>query len=414
MEPALCRAALWRLCVFSVTLAAVAWLLCSGAVPAAAAPAAPKYVADMAAFMAEVDKTYPFLDLKGIRADWSAAKMRLTAAAGICRSDTDFLGLVLEAIRCLRDAHMDLGGLKTKAPERPPLYYPGVSFLPAVGNAVVVMVPPPGNETALPVGTVVTEIDGKNARQVLDDRAKAAWAKGGSFSSPQRAHLLEYRLPLTTPAKGEQHRITYLAGRMKKTVVLAAAAEARGWPHAYNLPANLVGVGRSFSYARLPSGVGYMYIRRADESTGPGMAEALAKVAGAKGWIVDLRGNGGGGYDEAVLKTLQGFPKPVAVLIDAGCISAGETLARDFARNAGARLFGTATAGSSSSKRQWAFPSGIASVTFSVRSRWRADGKPIEFNGIEPDVPVEEVPAEMARGQNSGILRAEEYLLKKP
>jgi C-terminal processing protease CtpA/Prc len=128
---------------------------------------------------------------------------------------------------------------------------------------------------------------------------------------------------------------------------------------------------------------------------------------------VDLRGNSGGGYDEALVKAIQALPRPSAALIDAGCISAGETLARDFARYAGARLFGSTTAGSSSSKQQWAFPSGIATVTFSVRSRWRADSKPIEFNGIDPDEVVEEVPAEMARGQNSAILRAEEYL-KKP
>ncbi len=413
MEPVLCRAALWRraLCV---TLAVAAWFLCPCAVLAAAGPAASKYEADMAAFVAEVDKTYPFFDLKGIRADWSAAKMRLAASAKACRSDADFLGLVLDAIRCLRDAHMALGDSKVKPTERPPLYYPGLSFLPAVDNAVVVMMPPQGNEKMLPVGTVVTEIDGKNARQVLEERTRNAWAQGGPFSSPQRARLFEYRIPLAGAVKGEQHRITYMAGRTKQTVVLASAVEAGGWPHAYNLPSDLTAVGRSFHYARLPNGVGYMYIRRVDESTGPGMAEALAKAAGAKGWIVDLRGNGGGGYDDAVIKAIQAFPQPVAVLIDAGCISAGETLARDFARYARARLFGSTTAGSSSSKQQWTFPSGIASVTFSVRSRWRADGKPIEFNGIEPDVPVEEVPAEMARGQNSGILRAEEYLLKKP
>lgn len=412
MEPALYRVALCR--VLCATLAVAAWLLCSVAAPAAAGPAASKYEADMSAFVAEVDKTYPFLDLKGIRADWSAAKVRLAASAKACRSDADFLGLVLDAIRVLRDAHMDLSESKAKPAERPPQYYPGLSFLPAVDNAVVVMVPPQGNEKTLPAGTVVTEIDGKNARQVLEERTKKAWAQGGPFSSPQRARLFEYRVPLAGPVKGEQHRITYLEGRTKKTVALASAVEARGWPHAYNMPAGLAAVGRSFQYAKLPSGVGYMYIRRVDESTGPGMAEALAKVTGAKGWIVDLRGNGGGGYDDTVIKAIQAFPQPVAVLIDAGCISAGETLARDFARYAKARLFGSTTAGSSSSKQQWAFPSGITSITFSVRSRQGADGKPIEFNGIAPDATVEEVPAEMARGQNSCILRAEEYLLKKP
>lgn len=381
---------------------------------AAAAPAAPSnYATDMAAFIAEVDTAYPYLDLKGIRADWSAARVRLAAGAKACRSDTEFLGFVIDGMRCLRDAHMGLGDLKAKAPDSPPLYYSGVSFLPAVNNGVVVMAAPPAYEKALPVGTVVTEIDGKDARQVLDGRVKEAWARGGSFSSPQRARLFEYRTPLAGPKKDEPHRITYLAGKTKQTVVLTATIEVRGWAHVYNLPANLTRVGQSLYFTKLPGGAGYLYIRRADEGMGPGMAEALAKVPDAKGWIVDLRGNGGGGYDEAVVKAIQAFPRPVAVLIDAGCISAGETLARDFARYAGGRLFGTSTAGSSSSKRQWTFPSGIATVTFSVRSRFRTDNKPIEFNGIEPDVLVEEVPAEMARGGNSAILRAEEFL-KKP
>ncbi len=38
----------------------------------------------------------------------------------------------------------------------------------------------------------------------------------------------------------------------------------------------------------------------------------------------------------------------------------------------------------------------------------------IEFFGISPHEAVEAVPEEVARGLNSGILRAEEYLLKDP
>ena len=99
-------------------------------------------------------------------------------------------------------------------------------------------------------------------------------------------------------------------------------------------------------------------------------------------------------------------------LIDAGCIYAGETLARDLERYADARLLGARTAGSSSSKRQWTFPSGIATVTFSTRTRWRTDGQPIEFNGIEPHTALEAVPKEVAQGLNPEIRRAEEYLAK--
>jgi C-terminal processing protease CtpA/Prc len=156
-----------------------------------------------------------------------------------------------------------------------------------------------------------------------------------------------------------------------------------------------------------------MYIRRVDNDTEPGLKEALAKVPDAKGWVVDLCGNGGGGYENSLVEAVKAMPRPVAVVIDEGCISAGETLARDLAKGAGARLFGSKTAGSSTAKQHWTFPSGIASVTLSVRSRWRLDNKPIEFNGIDPDEPVEAVPEEVARGLNSAICRAEAYLKKR-
>ena len=155
-----------------------------------------------------------------------------------------------------------------------------------------------------------------------------------------------------------------------------------------------------------------MYLRSVGTGTATGMRQACEAHPDAKGWIIDLRGNGGGGYDTNLLAQLQDLPRPVVTLIDAGCISAGETLARDSVQLCGARLMGTHTAGASSSKRQWQFPSSIASVTCSTRSRWRGDGQPIEFNGIAPDDEIEAVPDEVARGLNSQILRAEEHLLK--
>lgn len=381
--------------------------------PLCGAAAPTKYMTDLGAFFKEVDEGYPFFELKGIQKDWAAAKQRLATRVRQCQSDSDFLGLVVEAIRVLRDAHMTIEDAKAEIPQPPAEYYPGISFLPALRNTVVVMYPPRGHEAELKTGTLVVAIDGKPARAVLDERAKRAWAQGGPFSSPQRARLFEYRIALRGP-QGEKHTLAYLDGRKPKTVTLVSTAEAKGWPHVYNPPKDLTAAGRSFSYGRLPSGSGYMYIRSIDDSTAAGMKEALEKVPGARGWVVDLCGNGGGGYDESLIETIKGMPRPVAVVIDAGCISAGETLARDFAQYAGARLFGEKTAGSSSSKRQWTFPSGIASIRISVRSRWGADRKPIEFNGIAPDVEVEAVPPEVAGGLNSAIRRAEEYLRTAP
>ena len=394
---------LWSLLVVGALLAE------AGGARAAASRAT--YATDLAAFFEKVDSTYPFFDLKGIRDDWDGTKKQLGEKVKRCRSDAEFLGIVTEAIRCLRDAHMAVRSEKAKPPAQPPEYYPGLSFMPATKGRVVVMSPPEGREKALPVGTVVAEIDGKDARAVLEERAAKAWEAGGGFSGPQRARLFEYRIPLRGK-RGEKHRITVLIGESRRTAELACTVAARGWPHTYNLPRNLTRVGRSFSYTRLASGVGYMHIRFVDESTEEGIRQATKKHADAKGWIVDLCGNGGGGYGATLFEAIKAMPRPVAGIIDAGCFSAGETLAREFSRYAEARLFGSRTAGSSTAKEQWQFPSGIAAVTMSTRSHWRSDRKPIEFNGIEPDEEVEAVPEEVLRGLNSAICRAEEHLKK--
>ncbi len=373
------------------------------------------YRSDLTAFFDEVDRTYPFFDLKGIRADWEAAKPRLVERVASCRSDTEFLRIVRDAIRCLRDSHMTIRNAKAQQPPWPKKYYPGLAFMPATDNRVVVMWAAEEYAGRLKAGMVVTKIDGRDARKYLEDRASKAWQEGFN-SSPQRARLYTYRIPLTGK-KGDTHTISYLTGRKGATereLVATCKMEARGWPHFYHRPQGLTRVGRSLSYTKLSGGAGYMYLRYVDGNTPRGIDQAIGAHPDAKGWILDLRGNGGGGYGRSLHEAIARIPRPVAVLIDAGCISAGETLARDLRREAKARLFGATTAGASSSKRSWTFPSGIASVTFSTRSRWRNDRKPIEFNGIEPDVTVEAVPDEVWQGLNSAILRAEEYLATAP
>jgi C-terminal processing protease CtpA/Prc len=286
--------------------------------------------------------------------------------------------------------------------------------MPATQNRVVVMSAEAHAEILTP-GTVITKIDGREARAVLEEKAKVAWSADSPYwapvSSPQRARLIAYRWPLIA-SSNRTHTLHYQSDGSEQALRVTCEIEPRGWPHTYNLPANLTRADRSLSYTQLPSGTGFLYLRSVGEATAEAMRQAVAAYPNAKGWIIDLRGNGGGGYDTNLLAQLKALPRPVAVLIDAGCISAGETLARDLAQLAGARLMGSRTAGASSAKRQWQFPSGLASVTFSTRSRWRSDGQPIEFNGITPDEEIEAVPEEVAQGRNSEILRAEEYLLR--
>lgn len=362
---------------------------------------------DLEAFFREMDNTYPFFDIKGIRNDWEQTKKELRRQIKACRSDEKFLEIATKAVLCLRDSHMWFRNAKAALPQWPPKYYPGISFMPAAEGRVVIMAGREELDANLKAGTIVVKIDGKGARRYLEDRAKARWDEGG-ISGPQRARLFAYRIPLRSENKGQKHTLTLIVEGKEVDIELTSDVEARGWPHWYNRPENLKQVG-SCAYTKLPSGVGYIYLRRVDGTTGPGMKEAFAAYDEAKGWIIDLRGNGGGGYDQALYEVLKALPQPLAVIIDAGCTSAGETMARDLVRYANARLFGSPTAGSSSSKRTWNFPSGIATLSLPRRSRWGISGQPIEFNGIRPDENVEAVPEEVQGGLNSAILRAEEY-----
>jgi hypothetical protein len=189
----------------------------------------------MAAFVRTVDNEYPFLTLKGILNDWTDAKPGLMQRAKRCTSDGEFLQIVLDAVRVLRDGHMEISPAKVQIPALPPRYYPGLSFMPATEGRVVVMYGPAAFAGTLTMGTVVTKIDGVDARSYLEQRAETAWKEGGFFSSPQRARLFEYRLPLCGE-QGQKHTIHYQEGNEERSLTLECGTVAGGWPHVYHLP----------------------------------------------------------------------------------------------------------------------------------------------------------------------------------
>ena len=367
------------------------------------------YKTDVVAYLAEVDDHYPFFDLKNNRGEWEKKKNMLLAAVEECKTDVEFLQLINDSFQALHDGHMGFKRTDVELPRQPARFYPGFSLMPAQGNRVIVMHGGSKHTDDLKPGTIVKTINGVDARSYLETRTEKEWKKSRS-SSPQRTRLYEYRIPLRD-VRGASYKITIHTADGDKGRQLICETMARGWPHTYNLPDGLKRAGRSCFYAKLPEGPGYIYLRRVDNSVTEGLPQALEEYRDAKGWIVDLRGNGGGGYDAQLVNAVKRMPQPVAVLIDSGTISAGETLARDFRREAKAKLLGQKTAGCSSSKRQWTFPSGIATISMARRSRWRNDRKPIEFNGIEPDIYIEPIPKEVAEGKNSEIERAMEYLI---
>ena len=98
------------------------------------------------------------------------------------------------------------------------------------------------------------------------------------------------------------------------------------------------------------------------------------------------------------------------MLIDAGAMSAGETLARDLVYSAEAHLMGSRTAGSSSAKRSWQLPGELGTVTLPTRSRWGFDGEPIEYNGIAPHEAVHECTKHALRSWRSHTIGVLEFV----
>ena len=127
---------------------------------------------------------------------------------------------------------MSPGTASLPVPAGPKRYYPGVSFMPATGNRITVMSAETQAEILKP-GTVVTRIDGQDARTVLEEKAKEAWSNAspylGFVSSPQRARLFAYRWPLIA-SSNRTHTLHYLSGGREQELRVTCTLEPRGWP----------------------------------------------------------------------------------------------------------------------------------------------------------------------------------------
>ncbi len=369
------------------------------------------FAKEFESLLKELDRGSPFFDVKGISRDWKKAKAELRSRVKKCNSEADFFDLVVEAGRRLRDGHFQITKADVEKNEFPKSWWPGISMLPATENRVVVMGVPRSMSGVLEVGDVITKIDGKSARDVLDGRAADDWERGGYFSSPQRARFFAYRTALMTEEQNAKFDLEWIDSEgKKKRRSVRAEYEPRGWQHEYNMPEGLEAAAKSVHFTKIGT-TGYIYFRRLDATAEAGFAKAVAALSGVSAWIVDLRGNTGGGYDRSFVDRLSELEKgsrKVAVLIDGGCISAGETMARDLVRHAKASLYGQTTAGSSSTKKLLDLLDGKIQVRYSNASR-KGIKRDIEFYGIEPDVIVEANPDELRAGKNSMI----EYALRE-
>lgn len=176
------------------------------------------------------------------------------------------------------------------------------------------------------------------------------------------------------------------------------------------------------SSLRRPGGEKLGYVRLAAFSTGAhgALSEAVRKLQdrGATGLLLDLRANGGGLLDEAVLSASVFLPEgeevvstrsrtqgervyetqggnlprlPVVVLIDRGTASAAEILAAALADDAGAPIVGTRSFGKGVFQQEVALSNGGA-LKMTIGEYFTPEGENLAGKGIHPDVRATDSP----------------------
>jgi C-terminal processing protease CtpA/Prc len=206
-------------------------------------------------------------------------------------------------------------------------------------------------------------------------------------------------------------------------VQIAASLDVRYLPR---LPVPVQGISdtANVSWTRLDSGIGYIYVRRINDDLIELLDRAVRELQDGKGLIIDVRGNSGGGFDgrrahlnfaldrEGEEPERPRFRGPMAMLIDARCISAGEGWASWFIANKRARIFGEPTAGASGRKTVYVLKNGLYEVQFPVKAYSGYLDRPIERRGLEPDVPLLPNANDLFNSRDTVLRAAEAHLLK--
>jgi carboxyl-terminal processing protease len=191
---------------------------------------------------------------------------------------------------------------------------------------------------------------------------------------------------------------------------------------------------KQVEYEFISDSVGYIYIASLS-NTEPildGFDSALEYLKGTKGLIIDVRNNGGGsdnnsmGIIERLISSgfdifpypLPGgglehgsfiyprgpfqYTKPVVLLINGVCFSSCEDFAEMMKHVATVTAIGDTTAGASGAPQPFALPSG-KKINVSTKDFRRYDGLTIEWNGVPPDILVQQTEADINQAKDKQL-----------
>jgi C-terminal processing protease CtpA/Prc len=396
------------------------------------------YAKDLEFLLDELPKkARTLLATKGV--DWAKATKELRGAAKKVKDDVEYVRLANRIVARLRDGH---AGITKLSPELEAAWKkhkedeakgrrwtgPRVHLAPAGTKVLVIEAFGDAEKQGVKVGMEVVTVDDVPALDWLKKRAVEMQDDDGFSTDRAALHQAGHRG--LAAWEGTPIAFTLLEGKDRKKITITR----NGGPNYVqagpaHFPPSLTAVGKRTQAGRTPGGFGYIHLRDVPDRLPEELDEALEVVGDVPGLVLDMRGNGGGGCDhEAVFGRFlapdtkwrqyassgkRPFAGPMVVIVDAGVISAGETVAGQFKEDGRAYMIGPeATAGMSSQKESVEVPSKRLTVLVSVGSnKGRFNGgKGIEGIGVAPHEIVPYDGAELLKGVDTQIRRAEELL----
>lgn len=377
-----------------------------------------------------------FFELKEI--DWKAVRKEIGKAAKAAKTDGDELVVMTQLIARLKDGHAEVKpgakGGEFKWPDDAPFGGSrggsGMAWCRIGKKIYVKSVTGPAEDASVEPGSEVLKVDGMPVEKWLDARI-AEGRDVFALGAEQHAFFWATHLGLSGKEGGRMTMdVKTPEGKKKARTVTFGRSNYRTYgPAAF--PPDMK-EDKDVAWARLESGVGYLYLRRCKDTISEQVDRALADLAGAPGIILDFRGNSGGGFDHEGLMgrfvpvgTELSFNKhyasvgpnpyagPVVVIVDGSAVSAAETGSGMFKEDGRALMIGESpTAGMSSSKTTIELPSGKYSLYVSISSNMGRfnNGRGLEGIGAVPHVLIEFDPEDLAAKRDTLIRRAEELL----
>jgi hypothetical protein len=372
-----------------------------------------------------LEREYPCFELKGI--DWKKVGEALLPRVNEIKSKEDFGLLCIELVARLEDSHAYLLDGSVKVPSPPfPKWDPGFACLfDDRAKPVVYYLDKdgPAEKAGVTIGMTVISINGIPSNQAIED----FMIQTGKYTGYSSDRYLRYHAARWFIRQMDEGTTISLDMQNPDGAIqsfqLPAALGVRYLPR-LPVPVKDISDTKDVSWTMLPGDIGYIYVRRIGNKLIENLDDAVRGLHNARGIVIDVRGNSGGGFDanrsfrnfdleDKEEPERPRFKGPVALLIDARCISAGEGWASWFIAKGRARVFGEATAGASARKKTYTMKNGMFKVQYPDKAYHGFLSRPIERRGLEPDVPLMQNARDLAQGRDTVLEAAKKHLLEK-